>query len=145
MAAVIELHTGRALDPAVVVPSRRSAPRLRVIHGCRSSHARRMRRVYLARRLLVLGVALVLLFGFSQAIRVGFTAGGPAQSTSPDLGRAYVVEQGDTLWGLARAVDPSADPREVVEQITELNRGGTSVDPSGLLKAGEVVRLPVGD
>lgn len=145
MAAVIELHTGRTIDPAASAPVSRSAPQLRVIHGGRSVHARHMRRVFLARRLLVLGIALVLLAGFIQAVRVGFAAGGSAQGAPVQVGRLHVVEPGDTLWGLAQAVDPSADTRDVVEQILEMNSAGAAVDPSGLLRAGETVRLPVDD
>ncbi len=143
MAAVIELHTGRALEPASVDDGRSGVPRLHVIQGGRSAHALHMRRVFLRRRLLALGVVVLLCAAIAQAVRMGAVVVAGSSSTAVHAEMTYVVEEGDTLWELARMVDPSADPRDVVERITDLNSDGSAVDASGLLRAGETVRLPV--
>lgn len=142
MAAVIELRTARSLDSTGSVPAQPSTPHLRVIHGGRSERARHMRRVYLLRRVAAAVVVLVFATAIVQLGRIGFAGGDPVAGSPSTIGARHVVKRGDTLWELAQAVDPTADPRDVVDQIIELNRDGRAVDPSGLLRAGEIVRLP---
>jgi hypothetical protein len=78
--------------------------------------------VYRRRRLLGLGVALVLaallLAGLSslQSGPGGF-AGHPAATVT------YVVQPGDTVWSIADALAPEADPRPLVDAIVEANGG----------------------
>jgi len=78
--------------------------------------------VYRRRRLLGLGVALViaalLLAGLSsiQSAPGGFD-GRPAATVT------YVVQAGDTVWSIAEVLAPRADPRPLVDAIVEANGG----------------------
>lgn len=82
--------------------------------------------VYRRRRLLALGVALVLAalvlaaVTTLQATAARFT-GEPAATVT------YVVERGDTVWSIATALAPDADPRPLVDAIVEAN-GGAGLD-----------------
>jgi nucleoid-associated protein YgaU len=106
--------------------------------------------VYRRRRLLVAGVALVLLgllvppmsavLATVQSALAG-TGGGPLTTTGAAAGistaseTVWVVRPGDTLWTIARRVEPQRDPRAVVDQLAnELH--GTSLYP------GEQIPLP---
>jgi hypothetical protein len=146
MAAVIELRTGQALadehlDRPTSVPTR---PGLRLIQGGRSAPARRMRWVFLARRALVLVVALATLWLLAQVVGAALTPIGLSDGPVTQLGAVHQVESGDTLWGLASSVAPESDPRDVVDQIIQMNEGGAAISAGGQLRAGEVLRLPVG-
>jgi hypothetical protein len=148
MAAVIELRTGQALaDERAGQPTsaRTGGPRLQVIHGGRSPVARRMRRTFLVRRALVAGAAVIAVWLLVQVVAAAFAPIGVDAPAAAAPGAIHLVEQGDTLWALAEAVAPQADPRDVVDQIIELNQGGSAVIPGGQLRAGEEIRLPVGD
>jgi nucleoid-associated protein YgaU len=55
--------------------------------------------------------------------------------------RLYVVEPGDTLWGIAtRVAGPRADPRPVVDRLIAANHLS---DPD--VSPGTVLRLPLSD
>lgn len=146
MAAVIELRTGRALaDERRTPPSAPAGPRLRVIHGGRSETARRLRRTFLLRRLAVAVAALAVVWLAAQVVGAAFSPIGATGAAPAPLGEVYRVQPGDTLWALATQVDPGADPRDVVDRIVEMNEQSAAVAPSGELRAGEQLRLPVAD
>jgi nucleoid-associated protein YgaU len=75
---------------------------------------------------------------------LGFLAGhataGASRLTHPPV-RVYVVEPGDTLWGIASRVSgPGADPRPVVDRLIAANHlADADVSP------GTVLRLPASD
>ena len=82
--------------------------------------------VYRRRRLLVLGVALVLaalLLAAMSSLQADASrfAGEPAATVT------YVVEPGDTVWSIAESLAPDADPRPLVDVIVEAN-GGARLD-----------------
>jgi LysM repeat protein len=77
--------------------------------------------------LVVLALPVGALFGRS--------GDGPASAAGLSAGTVYVVQPGDTLWGIASRVDPSGDPRAVVAQL-EGEVGSDVVVP------GEHLRLP---
>jgi LysM repeat protein len=73
------------------------------------------------------------------AIAVGFIGG--RASANQRLGpptRVYVVQAGDSLWGIARRqVGPAGDPRQVVQQLIERNHV-----TDGAIAVGERLVLP---
>ena len=147
MAAVIDLHTGRALADGAGLPPRSGAPagpRLRVIDGGRSTASRRRRRVYLVRRVAVLFALVLVVWALAQMVGTGFGSLGEASTPPADVSATHVVQPGDTLWALAERIDPQADPRDVVDRIAEMNRGGAALSDGGHLILGESLRLPVG-
>ena len=73
-------------------------------------------------RLAILGVTL---FGIVGTAGRG---GGAEPATTATASRLYVVQPGDTLWGIARLhVGPNEDPRPVIEDIREANELRTAV------------------
>ncbi len=74
-------------------------------------------------------VAIVLLLVVPGVARAVARPGG-----EPTV--VYVVQPGDTLWGIARRADPGADPRPLVDRLTTAN------DLRGTLHAGDRLRLP---
>lgn len=79
--------------------------------------------------LLLVLVAIVLLLVVPGVARaVGRHDGEPTV--------IYVVQPGDTLWGIARRADPGADPRPLVDRLAEVN------ELRGTLHAGDQLRLP---
>ena len=95
------------------------------------------RRGRLARFLVVLSLAVVLLAGFA------FTAGaGDVVSTSTDSGStSYVVltvGSGDSIWSIARAVADGRDVRSVVDAIVTANSLS-----DGDVVAGQKIRVPL--
>lgn len=76
------------------------------------------------RLLTVLLVSLVAWAGFVH----------PSEATSP--ARVYVVQPGDTLWGIASA-NYAGDPREAVWRLREANGLGTAT-----LRPGQRLALP---
>jgi nucleoid-associated protein YgaU len=75
------------------------------------------------------------------AVAVNLLAGrAGAGATHGQEKRSYVVQPGDTLWGIAsRLAGPQADPRPLVDRMVRTNH----VD-SGLIHVGDVLVVPVG-
>lgn len=143
MAAVIQIHSPHLPDASAdLVPARADRPELRLVEGGRSARSRRMRRVYVVRRLSVLAVATVVLIVVAS-LGSALLGGTDADAASSSPARTHVVRPGDTLWAIAHSVDATADPRDVVEQIVALNAtGATGSDLSAGLVPGQVVRVP---
>ncbi len=94
---------------------------------------------------VVIVAALVLLVGF-RALQ-----GQPPSGSWADVQQAarfappvahqndalWIVQPGETLWGIAKSVAPAADRREVVQILTEAN-GGSSI------WAGQQIVIPAG-
>ena len=95
------------------------------------------RRGRLARTLVVLSLAVVLLAGFA------FTAGaGDVVTSSADSGSSsYVVltvGSGDSIWSIARTVADGRDVRSVVDAIVTANSLS-----DGNVVAGQKIRVPL--
>lgn len=77
-------------------------------------------------------VALLL-----AAVGPGVTGGGAAHGPEPALARGadYVVQPGDTLWGVARRIQPDGDVRPLVARLVAA-RGAEPLRP------GQVLALP---
>lgn len=93
-------------------------------------------------------VAVVALATWVALLVAGVAGSSGAQSASSPMRarvgetvlvaeRSYVVEPGDTLWGIARRISRGGDPRPVVEEIILLNGLGDSP-----LAVGRRLRLP---
>ncbi len=59
----------------------------------------------------------------------------PAGARRVGGGYLYVVRPGDTVWSIATSMSPGADPRPLVDEID-------AEVPGGVLRVGEVLRLP---
>ncbi len=98
----------------------------------------------LGRRINYLLVAGALVFALVLTVRV---AQGSATESLPEesseaasddsSSSSYVVQPGDTLWGLATEIAPNEDPRPVVDQLIELNG-------SAAISVGQELTLPAG-
>ncbi len=76
---------------------------------------------------------VVVLLAFVAAVGSAAAGADDARPVS-----RYLVEAGDTLWGVARGiVGPEGDPRPVVEELRDLNGLG-----AGHLPAGTTLVLP---
>jgi LysM repeat protein len=145
MAAVIDLQTGLNIDDVAGAP-RLSAPRgpsFRVIHGGRSDAGRRLRRMYLQRRLVAAAVVVLVVLAAVQVL--GSAVGSLSASTSgptPIAASTYEVTAGDTLWGIAARVAPDSDTRDVVQDIIDMNPSSDLA--RGTIRAGQVLQLPQG-
>lgn len=68
---------------------------------------------------------------------VGGTLAGTARG-SPDAGRTYTVQPGDTVWRIARRlVGVSEDPRPAVDDLIRRNRLVNAV-----IRPGQLIVLP---
>ena len=132
MAAVIDLHTGRHLPEAAPA----TPPQLRLVRGGQHPQARSMRRTYLARRLAVAAVAVVVVVLLAQVLgAVGGSVAGAFDPAPAASGEVHVVEAGDTLWSIARQVAPGVDRRVAVDDLLALNGEGP-------LRIGQHLQLP---
>jgi len=159
MAAALDPRSFRTAGVRPSLPGTTAGrPALTLIEGGRSDSARRLRRVYLQRRLvaaltiLVLGWVLLSLVGTANAALFSSDAGatsasasGRAASKSPVPSSAaagggaaasrYVVGPGDTLWSVARSLHLGGDLRDVVDALAERNG-------DGMLRPGQVLVIP---
>lgn len=77
------------------------------------------------RRHVVAAVLLVLMVVLASLVfsRVAAMFGGaPASAPEHSVG-TYVVQPGDTLWGIARSAQPEGDVRSLVSRLVQLNGG----------------------
>lgn len=74
--------------------------------------------VYRRRRIVAAGLVLGVLGVARQA---GAALGGTTLATPERHPQAitYVVEPGDTLWGIAETIAPDHDPREIVDELRD--------------------------
>jgi LysM repeat protein len=63
------------------------------------------------------------------------TSGPPSLPVQPVAEIVYVVQPGDTVWGIARSVEPDDDPRRTVDAILAARGNGS-------LQVGERIVLP---
>ena len=90
---------------------------------------------FVLRRVLVLGVLLVVVFGLG----VGLGRLGAAVDAEPRVEGSVTIEPGETLWDVAVATSADGvDPRRQLAAIQELNGG---LEPSQV-RAWTVVLIP---
>jgi nucleoid-associated protein YgaU len=77
---------------------------------------------------------LLLLAAAALIVLPGVAMGGGPDAEGPVV--VYVVEPGDTLWGIAHRLDPAGDPRPVVDRLLRVNDLGSG------LQAGQPLRIP---
>ncbi|HEX9775004.1 MAG TPA: LysM peptidoglycan-binding domain-containing protein [Actinomycetota bacterium] len=82
------------------------------------------------RKLITVGLLVTVLLGIG-ATTVGARQDHPAPTVS------YVVQAGDTIWGIAGSVGGSEDRRAVVDRIIALNELS-----SALVFPGQELQLP---
>jgi hypothetical protein len=129
-AAMVNPVVTPAVDPAPP-EARPTLPRPRLVVVPPAPVVRR-RRVVAA---LVL-VAVVVLASLAVSRVATVLGGGPASVPGHRVGpAAYVVQPGDTLWGIARRLQPDGDVRALVRALADAN-GGTD------LRVGQRLAIP---
>jgi LysM repeat protein len=112
---------------------------LRVVDAHEFARKREAELAALRRRAAAVGLAVALLIALGVFLgRTGQTsAATPRGDTAslPVATRAYVVQPGDTLWGIARALQPTGDIRPLVAQLSKARHGQP-------LRVGERIALP---
>jgi LysM domain len=96
------------------------------------------RRGRLARFLVVLSLAVILLAGFAFTAGAGDVVSGSADSGSTSY-VVLTVGSGDSIWSIARAVADGRDVRSVVDAIVTANSLS-----GGNVTAGQKIRVPLG-
>ena len=144
-----------AVDPSPTPPARRGAPLGRrecTVERSRSAHpsvqaaeraaARRHRRVMRARRSAFVGVVAVLLATCAVWVQGGGGRTGSGPLAAPGAGRTeavaarlWVVQPGDTLWGIAHHLQPTGDIRPLVDALSREVHGRA-------LQVGQELQLP---
>ena len=95
------------------------------------------RRGRLARFLVVLSLAVVLLAGFAFKAGAGDAVNSAADSRSTNY-VVLTVGSGDSIWSIARAVADGRDVRSVVDAIVTANSLS-----DGDVVAGQKIRVPL--
>ena len=95
------------------------------------------RRGRLARFLVVLSLAVVLLAGFAFKAGAGDVVSSGAVSESSSF-MVLTVGSGDSIWSIARAVADGRDVRSVVDEIVTANSLS-----DGDVVAGQKIRVPL--
>jgi hypothetical protein len=95
------------------------------------------RRGRLARFLVVLSLAVVLLAGFAFKAGAGDVVAGGAVSEFSSF-MVLTVGSGDSIWSIARAVADGRDVRSVVDEIMTANSLS-----DGTVAAGQKIRVPL--
>lgn len=98
------------------------------------ARARRARQSLVTRRLVALGLTLVLVAGLASLSAAGQGSEVSSKSGAPS---SVVVQPGDTLWEVAQQyAAPGSDPRAYVDELISLN------DVSGVAPPGTALDLP---
>lgn len=115
-------HYGPAHRPGGGYRHLRVVPEVSAPVPVRTRRSARVVRQAVALRLglVAVVVAVVALGVFSVLAPVASPAGSPTAPAAPEVSRAvpYVVQPGDTLWGIASAVAPEVDPRVIVDELS---------------------------
>jgi LysM repeat protein len=119
---------------ALAHPDRRH---LRLVDTDESARRRQAELAALRRRAAAVGLAVAVLVALGVLLgRTGHPpASGYGAASLPVATRAYVVQPGDTLWGIARALQPTGDVRPLVAQLAKARHGQP-------LRVGERIALP---
>ena len=97
------------------------------------------RRGRLARFLVVLSLAVILLAGFAFTAGAGdVVSGSDSGSTQSSTYVVLTVGSGDSIWSIARAVADGRDVRSVVDAIVTANSLS-----DGDVVAGQKIRVPL--
>lgn len=112
----------------------RTTPTVRPIHTTSPPTVYRRRRAVALMVVVTAGLALVLALQGLLASLGGGAGAGPDRPPAPVA--VYVVQPGDTFWGIARQLDPGGDPRPLVARMV-------AAHGSPALVAGERLALPV--
>ena len=97
------------------------------------------RRGRLARFLVVLSLAVILLAGFAFTAGAGdVVSGADSGSTQSSTYVVLTVGSGDSIWSIARAVADGRDVRSVVDAIVTANSLS-----DGDVVAGQKIRVPL--
>jgi hypothetical protein len=102
----------------------RRPARCRTARPAPSTSPRALRARPAARRSALVGGFAVLLATCAVWVQGGggrtgsdpLTAPGPGR-TAPAAAHVWVVQPGDTIWGIARHLDPDGDPRPLVDAL----------------------------
>ena len=95
------------------------------------------RRGRLARTLVVLSLAVILLAGFAFTAGAGDVVTSSSHSESTNY-VVLTVGSGDSIWSIARAVADGRDVRSVVDAIVSANSLS-----NGDVSAGQKIRVPL--
>ena len=88
-------------------------------------------------RLLVTGLALLMLVVAAVLLAGGVPATAGTERGAPVTAERVTVAPGETLWQIAQRVAPGTDPRETVARILDLNGLQTAQ-----VQAGTALLLP---
>ncbi len=95
------------------------------------------RRGRLARFLVVLSLAVILLAGFAFTAGAGDVVAGSTETSATSY-VVLTVGSGDSIWSIARAVADGRDVRSVVDAIVTANSLS-----DGDVTAGQKIRVPL--
>ena len=82
--------------------------------------------MYRRRRLVVAALAVGLVLGLLSLGRQADASRTPEARSADSV--TYVVQPGDTLWGIAQDLKPGTDPRPLVEALDDI-AGGALLQP----------------